>query len=83
MRKYRGLIKYRKSMGNRINRMKNSIRALFVRRGIVIDRGEKAWFTGRKLIDGYRKPLDQCSMNELWQGELDECCSSNRNVWTE
>ena len=39
MREYRGLIKYRKNLVNRINRLKNSIRALFVGRGVVIDRG--------------------------------------------
>lgn len=72
MREYRGLIKHRKNTVNRVNRLKNSIRALFVRRGIVIDRGEKTWFTGRKLLDSYRKPLLECSMNELWQGELDQ-----------
>lgn len=72
MREYRGLIKYRKKLVNTINRLKNSTRALFVRRGITIDRGEKAWFTGRTLINGYRKPLEDCSMNELWQGELDQ-----------
>ena len=72
MREYRGLIKYRKNLVNTINRLKNSTRALFVRRGITIDRGEKAWFTGRELIDGYRKPLAECSLTELWQGELDQ-----------
>ena len=72
MREYRGLIKYRKNLVNRINRLKNSTRALFVRRGITIDRGEKTWFTGRKQLDSYRKPLLECSMNELWQGELDQ-----------
>ncbi len=44
---------------------------LTVNRGISIDRGEKAWCTGRAVIDSYRKPLAECSPNELWKGQLD------------
>jgi transposase len=39
--------------------------------GITIDSGERAWNTGRPRIDAYRKPLDECSDKDLWQGELD------------
>jgi transposase len=56
-REFRSLVKYRKVLDNRINRMKNAIRAFFVNHGIEIDRGEKAWNTGRALIDSFRKPL--------------------------
>ncbi len=31
----------------------------------------KAWCTGREVIDSYRKPLAECSPNELWKGQLD------------
>jgi transposase len=70
-REFRSLVKYRKTLDNRVNRMKNTIRAFFVNHGIEIDRGEKAWNTGRALIDSFRKPLVQCTPEEYWQGELD------------
>lgn len=71
VREHRTLVKYRKSLDWRITRMKNSIRSLFANRGIEIDRGAKTWFTGRKLIDSYRKPLADCPMDDLWRGQLD------------
>ncbi len=72
MREYRGLIKYRKHLVQQINRLKNSIRASFVGQGISISRGERTWFTGREQLNSYRKPLTDCSMDELWRGELDQ-----------
>ena len=72
MREYRRLIKYRKQLVQQVNRLKNSIRASFVGQGLSICRGEKAWHTGREQINSYRKPLVDCSMRELWQGELDQ-----------
>ncbi len=70
-REHRTLVKYRKTLDQRINRVKNSIRSLFANRGIEIDRGRRAWGAGREQIDSYRKPLADCSMDELWQGQLD------------
>jgi transposase len=70
-REFRSLVKYRKTLDYRINKMKCTIRAWFVNHGITIDKGEKAWCTGRELIDSYRKPLAECGSNELWKGELD------------
>ena len=72
MREYRSLIKYRKKLVGRENQLKNSIRSLFANRGITITRGEKTWFSGRQQLEEYRKPLLECSMNELWKGELDQ-----------
>jgi hypothetical protein len=51
--------------------MKCTIRAWFVNQGISIDSGEKAWNTGRVHINSFRKPLAECSPNELWKAELD------------
>jgi len=70
-REHRSLIKYRKSLDQRINRIKNSIRSLFANRGIEIARGARAWYSGRQRIDAFRKPLEECSAEELWQGQLD------------
>jgi transposase len=65
------LVKYRKTLDQRIHDLKNSIRSLFANRGIEIARGARAWYTGREQINSYRKPLADCEMEELWQGQLD------------
>jgi transposase len=70
-REFRSLVKYRKTLDYRINKMKNTIRAWFVNHGISIDKGDKAWHTGRAHINSFRKPLDQCGPTELWKAELD------------
>jgi transposase len=70
-REFRSLVKYRKTLDNRLNKMKCTIRAWFVNHGISIDAGEKAWNTGRVRIDSFRKPLADCTANELWKAELD------------
>jgi transposase len=70
-REFRSLVKYRKMLDSRINKIKCTIRAWFVNHGIAIDRGDKAWHTGRALINSYRKPLAECADHELWKGELD------------
>lgn len=71
VREHRSLIKYRKKLVGRINGIRNSIRGQFVCHGIEIAKGPSAWRTGRELIDSYRKPLAECSMKEMWQGQLD------------
>ena len=70
-REFRSLVKYRKTLDGRINKMKCTIRAWFVNHGIPIDTGDKAWHTGRERINSFRKPLVECQPHELWRGELD------------
>ncbi len=70
-REFRSLVKYRKTLDSRICKIKCTIRAWFVNHGIAIDTGEKAWHSGRARIDSFRKPLEECSANELWKSELD------------
>ena len=70
-REFRSLVKYRKTLDQRINKMKCTIRAWFVNHGIAIDTGEKAWCTGRARINSFRKSLADCEPHELWKGELD------------
>lgn len=72
MREYRGLVKHRKKLVGRENQLKNSIRSLFANRGIPITRARQTWFTGREFLEENRKPLLQCSMKDLWRGELDQ-----------
>lgn len=71
IREQRAIIKYRKGLDQRINRIKNTIRSLFVNHGIEIDTGKRAWCLGRERIDGYRKSIADCAADELWKGELD------------
>jgi hypothetical protein len=70
-REFRSIVKYRKTLDSRINKMKCKIRAWFVNHGISIDTGEKAWNTGRERINSFRKPLTDCQPHEFWKGELD------------
>ena len=70
-REFRSLVKYRKTLDGRINKMKCTIRAWFVNHGIPIDTGDKAWHTGRERINSFRKPLVECQPHELSRGELD------------
>jgi transposase len=70
-REFRSLVKYRKTLDGRINKTKNTIRAWFVNHGIEIDKGDKAWHTGRERINSFRKPIKDCTPDELWKGQLD------------
>jgi transposase len=70
-RQHRTLVKYRKTLDQRIGRVKSAIRSLFANQGIEIPRGAKAWFSGRGELNAHRKPLAECSLDELWRGELD------------
>ena len=71
-REYRRLVKYRKVISGRMNRVQNNIRAIFAQRGMEMTRGQKAWALERlDEISRYRKPLSDCSIDELWRGELD------------
>lgn len=71
-REYRRLVKYRKVVVGRINRVQNNIRAIFAQRGMEMMRGQKAWAVGRfEAIARHRKPLAECSLDVLWRGELD------------
>jgi transposase len=71
IREQRSIIKYRKTLDQRINRIKNGIRSIFANRGIEIDTGKRAWCTGRVHIDSFRKSIEHCNADELWKGQLD------------
>ncbi len=71
-REYRRLVKYRQVVLGRINRVQNNIRSIFAQRGMELMRGQKAWALERyDEIAQYRRPLAECSVDELWRGELD------------
>ena len=71
-REYRRLVKYRQVVLGRINRVQNNIRSIFAQRGMEMMRGQKAWALERyDEIAQHRQPLAECSLDELWRGELD------------
>ena len=71
-REYRRLVKYRKVVLGRVIRVQNNIRSMFAQRGMEMMRGQKAWALERyDQIAQHRKPLAECSLDELWRGELD------------
>ena len=72
VRQHRMLVNYRKTLDQRIGRVKNLIRSLFANQGLQIPRGARAWtYQGREVINRHRCPLAECSLEELWRGELD------------
>jgi transposase len=71
-REFRSLVKYRKVVLGRRNRVQNHIRAIFEQRGMSMTRGLKAWTLGRRdELTRHSKPLADCSVDELWRGELE------------
>jgi len=71
IRERRRLITYRKKIVERINRCKNTIRAIFASQGVQISSGTQTWFNGRQFLIEKSQPLAECSPDELWRGELD------------
>jgi len=71
MREQRRLIVYRKTLVQRINRCKNTIRSAFANQGVQISGGAKTWNTGRQYLLDNAKPYDQCEPHELWRAEID------------
>lgn len=70
-RQYRQLVKYRKKLINRSTQIQNTIRALFNQQGIVIPFGAQAWtIAGIEKLSQYRKSMQECDSNSLWQGQI-------------
>lgn len=71
-REHRWLVKYRKTIVGRINRVQNNIRAIFTQHGLSLPAGHRCW-TGEGLenLSRHRRPLSECSLQELWRGQLD------------
>ncbi len=71
-RQYKRLVKFRKDIVRRINQFQSGIRSLLCAQGLnMLTRG-KAWtIEGLATLEKHRKPLSECSMEELWRGELD------------
>jgi transposase len=72
VREHRWLVKYRKTLKSRINRVQNNIRALFNQHGLKLPVGQRAWtLEGLEGIAEHRRQLADCPLTELWRGELE------------
>jgi transposase len=71
MRQWRAVIKYRQHLVGRRTDIKNHVRELLVREGVVLPRGRKCWSQeqGGKLQQEGRA-WEQVDLAELWRGEL-------------
>jgi transposase len=73
VRQWRELIAYRHTLVDRRTAIKNSIRAIFERRGERLPSGSKAWtVAGMRQIGESSRALDECSPENLWRGQLHE-----------
>ena len=71
-REHRWLVKYRKTLVGRVTRIQNNIRALFVQHGFKMPAGARAWtVAGLEQIAAQGRPLEDCSIDQLWRGQLD------------
>jgi transposase len=61
-RQYRSLVKYRKTLVHRLNRVQNTIRSLFDQQGIPIPQGQRAW-----TVAGWQRSLNTPSP---WQNVI-------------
>lgn len=71
-REHRWLVKYCKTVVGRLGRVQNNIRALFVQHGLGLPTGARAWTAaGLEEIGQQRRTLAECSIDQLWRGQLD------------
>jgi len=72
VREKRALIKYRQRLVSHRTTIKNTIRAIFARQGIVIKRGRAAWSKeGLEWLKSQAKAFGRISdVEQLWRGQL-------------
>jgi transposase len=70
-REHRWLVKYRKTIVGRTNRVQNIIRAQFQQHGLPLPVGARCWTCASlEAIAAQSKPLADCGPEELWRGQL-------------
>ena len=81
VRQWRSLIQYRQALIARRTRIKNSIRSRLDREAIPMPSGKSAWTQrGLKTLQELARPLEECSDEEFWRGELWEELEQLRGV---
>src|SRR6266567_3234878 len=71
VRQWRALIAYRQKLVQRRTRMRNHLRDLLQREGMILPRGRTAWTqVGMGNLQALVRPLTEVAVTELWRGEL-------------
>jgi transposase len=70
-RQRRRLMIHRRSIVSRRTQCRNAIRSIFSQQGIALARGQKQWtIAGIEQLQGHARPIEACSIDELWKGRL-------------
>jgi len=70
-RQWRRLIVHRRSVVNRRTKSRNAIRSIYLQQGLSLARGNKQWTrAGVAQLQADAKPIDDCTIDELWRGRL-------------
>lgn len=70
-RQKRRLMLHRRAIVTRRTQCRNAIRSIFSQQGIALARGSKQWtVAGVAQLQEYARPLDQCTVDDLWRGRL-------------
>lgn len=71
IRQWRAVINYRQHLVRRRTQIKNHLRELLVREGVVLPRGRKCWSQqGCEELAAYGRGWEEVGIAELWRGEL-------------
>lgn len=72
VRQWRSLIHYRHALVSRRTAIRNNIRSILDAQGRGLATGKKAWTeSGWEWLGEIAKPIEACSANELWRGQID------------
>jgi transposase len=71
IRQWRAVIKYRQHLVGRRTDIKNHVRELLVREGVILPRGRKCWSQeGFAGLEEMARSWEEVEISELWRGEL-------------
>lgn len=71
VRQWRALIGYRQQLVWRRVKVKNHIRDLIMREGLLLPRGRSCWTKmGMAELEAMAQPMSELGLSELWRGEL-------------
>jgi len=83
-REHRWLVKYRKTVVGRLNRVQNIIRALFAQHGLSLPVRASCWaLASLEAMQQQSRPLAECQTEELWRGQLAQELSAYQQLQTE
>jgi transposase len=81
IRQWRAVIKYRQHLVGRRTDIKNHVRELLVREGVLLPRGRKCWSQlGCERLEEEARSWEQVEISDLWRGELQSELQQLREV---